>query len=133
MVDRELIQRRLERLDEYLKILRRAVGYEYGEFAADPERYGSVERFLQLAIELVTDIGNHIVSDESLGSVASASDVPRLLAEAGLVESGLAEQWGAARGLREALSQAKPIAQLPATSSRGSAMAARRRSCNARW
>ena len=61
MVDRELLQRRLERLDEYLAILRRLQRYTLDQFLADPERYGSAEVFLQLAIELLDDPGSHKV------------------------------------------------------------------------
>ncbi len=46
MIRPEIIRRRLEKLDEYLAILRQLQRYSYDEFAANPERYGSAERFL---------------------------------------------------------------------------------------
>ena len=103
MVDRELIQRRLERLDEYLTILRKLGRYSYEEFIADPERYGSAERFLQLSIELVDDLGNHVVSDEGLGAVARATDVPGRLAEHGRIDAQLAGRWASMVGFRDIL------------------------------
>lgn len=103
MVDRELIQRRLERLDEYLAILRRLSAYTRDEFVADPERYGSAERFLQLAIELLDDLGNHVVSDGGLGAVARTSDVPARLAEHGFIDAQTAATWTAMIGFRNLL------------------------------
>ncbi len=72
MVDRELLKRRLDRLEEYLSILERLRSYSYEEFISNPERYGSAERFLQLSIELLNDLGNHVIADERLGAVESA-------------------------------------------------------------
>jgi hypothetical protein len=44
----ELIRRRLQKLDEYLAILRKLRRYNLEEFVSDPEHYGSAERFMQL-------------------------------------------------------------------------------------
>jgi hypothetical protein len=40
MVRAEVIRKRLNKLDEYLSILRRLQRYTFEEFMADPERYG---------------------------------------------------------------------------------------------
>jgi len=69
VVRAEVIRKRLNKLDEYLGILRGLQRYSFDEFVTNPEAYGSVERFLQLAIEAVTDIGNHIIADLDLGVV----------------------------------------------------------------
>jgi uncharacterized protein YutE (UPF0331/DUF86 family) len=67
MVRPEVIQKRLEKVEEYLAILEKIRKYSKEEFLADPERYGSAERFLQLTIEALDDIGNHLVADLELG------------------------------------------------------------------
>ena len=87
MVRVEVLRRRLGRLDECLGILRRLQRYGVDEFLADPERYGSAERFLQLAIEAVTDMGSHLIADLALGEVKWYSDIPRILAEKGYIGS----------------------------------------------
>lgn len=69
MVRSEVIRRRLNKLDEYLSILHGLHKYSFSEFIEDPEHYGSAERFLQLAIEAITDLGNHVVADLKLGVV----------------------------------------------------------------
>lgn len=79
MIRAEVVRKRLNKLDEYLAILRTLQKYSYGEFVQAPERYGSVERFLQLAIEVVIDLGNHVVAELGLGVVNWYSDIPALL------------------------------------------------------
>jgi hypothetical protein len=49
VVRAEVLRKRLNKLDEYLTILTGLRRYTFEEFIADPERYGSAERFLQLA------------------------------------------------------------------------------------
>ncbi len=103
MVRVDVIQRRLVKLDEYLAILRTLSRYSFEEFTADPEHYGSAERFLQLAIELLTDMGNHVIADLGLGTVDSYGDVPRVLAGKGYIAEEAAEEWVRMIGFRNVL------------------------------
>jgi uncharacterized protein YutE (UPF0331/DUF86 family) len=57
----EVIRKRLAKLDEYLGNLKKLQRYSREEFLADPEHYGSAERFLHLAIEAVLDMGNIVM------------------------------------------------------------------------
>ena len=103
MVRPEVIRKRLNKIDEYLIVLRRLQRYERDEFLSDPERYGSAERFLHLAIEALLDMGNHVIADEGLGVVDWYSDVPRLFLEKGLISSDLSEKWVRMIGFRNTL------------------------------
>lgn len=103
MVRAEVLRKRLNKLDEYLAILYRLRRYTYEEFVADPERYGSAERFLQLAIEALLDLGNHVIADLHLGTVEWYSDIPRLLHEAGYIDAELRETWTRMIGFRNVL------------------------------
>ena len=69
MVKREVIHKRLKRLDEYLSILYSLQKYDYDKFIANPELYGSTERFLHLAIEAINDLGNHWIADMTIYAV----------------------------------------------------------------
>ena len=93
MANAELLRKRLTRLEQYLSILGRIGNYTYDEFANDPEKYGSAERFLQLSIETVNDLGNHVVSDLQLGEVNWQSDIPNLLLKHGLLDEPLSRTW----------------------------------------
>ena len=103
MVRAEVLRKRLGKLDEYLAILRELRKYTFEEFVADPEHYGSAERFLQLAIETLTDLGNHVIADLRLGTVDSYSDIPRLLHEAGYISLEAGENWIRMIGFRNVL------------------------------
>lgn len=103
MVRVEVIRKRLRKLDEYLAILAGLRGYTFEEFVADPEHYGSTERFLQLAIEALTDLGNHVIADLQLGTVDWYSDIPRLLNEAGYIDLETRENWIRMIGFRNVL------------------------------
>lgn len=99
----EVIRKRLNKLDEYLAVLRRLQRYERDEFLSNPERYGSAERFLHLAIEALLDMGNHVIADENLGVVDWYSDVPRIFLEKGLISPELSEKWIRMIGFRNTL------------------------------
>ncbi len=103
MVRAEVIRKRLNKLDEYIAILRRVKRYSFDDFMADPERYGSAERFLHLAIEAITDMGNHIIADLELGVVNSYSDIPAIIANKGYLSPSLEEKWIGMIGFRNIL------------------------------
>jgi uncharacterized protein YutE (UPF0331/DUF86 family) len=103
MVNPDVLHRRLEKLDEYLDYLESAQRYSFREFADDLERRGSVERFLHLSVEALTDMASHVVSDEDLGSVDRARDLPDRFAEAGYVDDELATTWKDMIGFRNVL------------------------------
>lgn len=93
MVRPEVIRKRLNKLDEYLDILRGMRRYSLDDFLASPERYGSTERFLQLATEALTDLGNHVIADLRLGTVDTYADVPTILANCGYIDAELRDMW----------------------------------------
>jgi len=103
MVRPEVIHKRLGKVEEYLTILKKIRRYSLDEFLADPEKYGSAERFLQLTIEALNDIGSHLIADLNLGVVDSASDIPRLLCEKGYFGEELREIWIRMIGFRNIL------------------------------
>jgi uncharacterized protein YutE (UPF0331/DUF86 family) len=103
MVGPEVIRRRPQKLDEYLAILRRLQRYDLKAFLEDPERYGSAERFLQLAIETLIDIGNHVIAELQLGTVDHYRDVPALLAQHGYLDDILEARWVRMIGFRNIL------------------------------
>lgn len=103
MLRPEVIRRRLEKLDEYLEILQGLQRYDRAAFVGDPERYGSAERFLQLAIETTLDTGSHVIAQLGLGTIDSYRDVPRLLAEHSYIDPRLRERWIRMIGLRHVL------------------------------
>lgn len=103
MVDPNVIRRRLQKLNEYLDILRTTQQYSRSEFVEDPYLYGSAERFLQLSIESINDMASHVVVDENLGAVERAQDLPDIFESEGLIGEEMREQWTDMVGFRNAL------------------------------
>lgn len=103
MIRPEVIRKRLQKLQEYLAILDRIKGYDKAIFLADPERYGSAERFLQLAIETVLDMGMHVIAEAALGIVEQSRDIPRLFREHGYIDTDQESRWIRMIGFRNIL------------------------------
>ncbi|MDZ7750219.1 MAG: DUF86 domain-containing protein [Gammaproteobacteria bacterium] len=103
MVRPEVIRRRLERLSQDLQVLERLARYDLDEFMDEPEHYGSAERFLQLSLEALLDMGSHVIADEGLGMVNQSRDIPRLLCENGYIDAGLETRWIRMIGFRNLL------------------------------
>ena len=103
MVNKEVIHKRLTKLETYLNFLYKSQRYSFDDFMADPERYGSVERFLHLAIEALNDIGNHIIADDALGMIDSYRDIPTILAENGIIKQSQRASWIMMIGFRNTL------------------------------
>ena len=63
VLDLKSISARLDKLREYLALLKEAQKMSLSVFKKDPRNYYTVERALQLAIECCHDIGNHLISE----------------------------------------------------------------------
>jgi len=103
MVRVEVIRKRIQKLEEYLSILREIQKHPLDAFLSTPEYYGSAERFLQLSIEASIDIGNHLVADLNLGQAEWHSDIPDIFRQKGYISSKLCETWVRMIGFRNVL------------------------------
>lgn len=103
MVDRESVLSRLGKLQECLEILEELRGEPRAAFVANHRIYGDAERHLQVAIECMLDIGNHILAELGTTPPETYRDVFRsLTAKAGL-EAALGSKLEAWAGLRNVL------------------------------
>lgn len=71
----------MELIKEYLDFLQEIRSLTEEEFAASKRNFHSAERCLQLAIECLINIGNHIISDQGLRAPKDYADIFRILAE----------------------------------------------------
>ena len=99
----DVFERRTRRFEEILGILERLADTPWARFSTDPEKYGSTERFLQLAVEVLDDLGAHVVARARVGPVASYGDVPARLLEAGYLTETQAHTWRRIIGFRNVL------------------------------
>ncbi|MBN2318274.1 MAG: DUF86 domain-containing protein [Acidobacteria bacterium] len=104
MVDRYVVQARIAKIREYLALLRRIrILADEEKFLNDPLIYGSAERYLQLAIQSVLDISNHIVADMKLSLPADNRELFELLAKHKIVPAALSKKMIAMAGFRNIL------------------------------
>lgn len=104
MVRPDVVRRRLDKLDEYLRILERLRDTTArDEMLADPVRYGAAERYLQLAVEAVMDIGSQIIAEGGLGTVEQGRDIPGRFREHGYIDADMQDRWVKMIGFRNIL------------------------------
>ena len=85
MVDKELLSRKLSQLREYLVALRNAEDITWKKYEEDLRARAFVERYLQLCIEKVIDIGNHFVSFHRWREPEGYRDLFQVLYENGVI------------------------------------------------
>ena len=104
MVDRYVVQARIAKIREYVALLRQIRSMtDERRFASDPLTYGNGERYLQLAIQSVLDISNHVVADLGLGLPADSKELFVLLAKRKIVYTRLAKKLTSVAGFRNLL------------------------------
>jgi len=93
----------LTKLREYTSLLKKLGNESKQRFVSDPFIYGNVERYLQLAIQSILDIGNHIISEKKLGNPGEYREIIELLGEHNIISSDLMEKLLPLAGLRNIL------------------------------
>jgi uncharacterized protein YutE (UPF0331/DUF86 family) len=85
MVDKELLSRKISQLREYLVALQNADDITWNKYKEDYRTRAFVERYLQLCIEKVIDIGNHFVSFHRWREPDGYRDLFHVLHENGII------------------------------------------------
>ena len=102
MVDRDVFDRRLGKLAEWLKFLRRIAEHDLDTFLVDPGLQAQAERWLHLLVEGALDLGNHLIADRGWPSPTTNRGVFRTLTEQGVLDPPLGqklEDWAGLRNL----------------------------------
>jgi uncharacterized protein YutE (UPF0331/DUF86 family) len=103
VLDYEAIVARLDKLDEYGKILKELRKVSRSEFVADYHVYGLAERYLQLSIECLLDIGRLIITGLGLRKPDRHQEVIEILWEADIISADLASRLQGIAGFRNIL------------------------------
>lgn len=101
--ERSLITAKMSKLREYQGFLRELQKTSREEFIGDFKVRGAVERYLQVSIESVVDIGNEIISSLQLRRPERYREIPYILAEAEIIPKTLAEAVASMIGFRNLL------------------------------
>jgi uncharacterized protein YutE (UPF0331/DUF86 family) len=104
MVDRHVVQARIGKIREYVALLRQIRrSTKEASFIRDPLVYGNAERYLQLAIQGVLDISNHILADSDSRLPRDNKELFDLLATRKVLPVRLARKLVAMAGFRNIL------------------------------
>ncbi len=104
MVDRFIVDARIAKIREYVALLRKI--YRLADektFIKDPLVYGNAERYLQLAIQCVLDISNHVVADLRLNLPSDNRELFQMLANQRILSPSLSKKLTAMAGFRNIL------------------------------
>ncbi|MBV8199429.1 MAG: DUF86 domain-containing protein [Acidobacteria bacterium] len=102
-VDREVVAGRLAILEENLRLLAGLAELDLDSYLGDPRNYGAAERFLQLSIEAVFDIGTHCISALALLRPRSYGDILPTLSRAGVISQQTEAELTGISGFRNLL------------------------------
>jgi len=100
---RNEILNKLERLQEYVKILNSYKKYRVQDIKNDFTLRGAVERYLEVSLECVLDIGEMIISFRGLRKPETYKEIIEILGEAGILPEGFAARFAEAAKFRNIL------------------------------
>lgn len=103
MVDSAVVRRRLRRLDEIVGRLRALADGGEEVFLADDMRQAAAERLLQVGIQIVLDIGAHVLSERGVLDWEEYRQIPERLAAEDVITTELADRLAMAAGQRNLL------------------------------
>lgn len=93
----------MKRLEKALQILQQSGKITFKELVSNDVLLSAVERNLQVAIECVLDIGNHIIAEKGFESPDDNEDIIRILGDEGIVPSEFAQGIKGIAGFRNIL------------------------------
>ncbi|MBI4866880.1 MAG: DUF86 domain-containing protein [Candidatus Wallbacteria bacterium] len=103
MVNRPVLLRRLQALEQYLGRLERLASTPLDRYLENDTLQAACERWLHLAAESVLDVANHVIASRGLPPPEGYADTFRVLCDAGVLEPGLSSRLAAFARLRNIL------------------------------
>ncbi len=103
MVDKNVVLSRVSKIRESVRRLVALAVLSEKAFRADADACAIAERHLQVAIQSVIDIGNHVVADLDLGTPSDYKEIFVLLAKHRVLSQPLARRLAAMAGMRNVL------------------------------
>jgi len=97
------IASKLELLEEYTNILREYQQYDVEDMMIDHTLRAAVERYIEVALECMIDIGEMLISREKLKRPDTYGDVFLVLGEHGILPEDFAKCLAPAAGFRNVL------------------------------
>lgn len=103
MVDHEVFDLRLAKLERLLGHLRQLAEVDRETFLSDPAVQAQAERWLQLAAEVCLDLAQHLIASQGLRTPSTYREAFEILGEESILPRELARQMEGWAGLRNVL------------------------------
>ena len=103
MVDREVFDRRLAKLEDLLRRLRRLAAIPWETYRSDSAVQACAERWLHLAAECALDLAHHVIADRGWKTPVTYREAFQVLAAEGVITAERARQMEGWAGLRNVL------------------------------
>lgn len=103
MVDAQILVVKLKELEKYITELEKLKTTSVEALSKDLNKIWSLEHGLQLSIQIVIDIGNHILADMKESNIETYTDVIDLLGVKKVIPDDFAKRIRAMVGLRNIL------------------------------
>jgi len=98
-----VITRKIKELETTVQQLRKFQQYSYNEIKENLEKLWAIEYGLQISIQLIIDIGNHIIAEIGENDIDGYSDIFDRLAKHDILPSHFAENMRGMVGFRNLL------------------------------
>ncbi len=102
-IDERTIRKKLQDLLRYTAKLKKLKRYSFKEISEDLEKTWAIEHGLQLAIQVIMDIGNHILAAIGEYEIEDYTDIIDKLGEREIIPSEFAEKIRGMAGFRNIL------------------------------
>ena len=103
MTDKKLVMKKLSELEECVGALERMRKYDSAAIKSDKEKEWAVEHGLQVSIQIVVDIGAHILASSGEGDVEDYAEIIERLGKKGVLPKDFATRIKGMAGFRNIL------------------------------
>jgi uncharacterized protein YutE (UPF0331/DUF86 family) len=103
VVDKEIIEKRLLRLEQSVRKLKEISRHTWEEYRDDDSLKDRAERNFQVAAQTCIDIANHVLADKALRAPVGYGDSFTVLRENGIISAELSEKMKMIAGFRNVL------------------------------
>lgn len=103
MIDRQLVEQKLDRIRQYLTELEPYASMDYGAYLNSNEHYRTAERLLQLIVDAAVEVNAHLLVESGRAAPDDYHVSFTNLALLGVLEAVFAETIAKSAGLRNRL------------------------------
>ncbi|MEI7621911.1 MAG: DUF86 domain-containing protein [Candidatus Moraniibacteriota bacterium] len=100
MLNKELVKRKINKMEVYIEELQTILAFQAHEILADYTKLRTVERNFQLMVDTIVDINTHIISQKDLRAPEDATDTFFILEKAEILPSEFVTRFSPVAGLR---------------------------------